>query len=65
MQLKVVNEAKIVFGIIAFIKDQGELGTLRGRAKTVAEKLGKALDDQRKLFGIMAVALVDLLGGLG
>ena len=61
MQLEGVNEAKIVLGIMACIKDQCQLWNLSRGAKSVRQKCLKVLDHHWKLLGVMAIALIDLI----
>src|SRR6266446_4106857 len=60
-QLEGVNEAKIVLGIIACIKDQCQLWNLSRGAKSVRQECLKVLDHHWQWLGVMAIALIDLI----
>jgi len=61
VQLEGGNEAKIVLGILAFIKDQCQLWNLRRGVTSVHQTCLKVLDHHWKLLGVMAMALIDLI----
>jgi hypothetical protein len=61
VQLEGVNEAKMVLGILPFIKEQCQLWNLSRGAKSVRQQCLKVLDHHWQLLGVMAIALIDLI----